>query len=69
MPAKEMRVKGDRLCKFLCSKEMYHEDNPNYDDLYSSGLFWCSHTSDCIGPDGTAVDNMECVNGRTCYEL
>lgn len=68
MPANNASPKTQRLCKCLCSKEMYHEDNPDYDNLYSSGLFWCSHTSDSLGPDGQAVDNMECVNGRTCYE-
>jgi hypothetical protein len=30
--------------------------------------FWCQHTFKCLGPDGQAVGEEECVPGRGCYE-
>jgi hypothetical protein len=30
-------------------------------------LFWCQKTQSCLGPDGQAVDDYECHEGRTCY--
>lgn len=30
-------------------------------------LYWCQHTQNCIGPDGKAVDDYECNEGRRCY--
>ena len=30
--------------------------------------FWCQHSFKCLGPDGQAVGEEECVPGRTCFE-
>jgi len=30
-------------------------------------LFWCQKTQSCLGPDGQAVDDYECHEGRKCY--
>ncbi|MGA3258725.1 MAG: hypothetical protein ABSE35_07580 [Bryobacteraceae bacterium] len=30
--------------------------------------FWCQHTFKCLGPDGQAVGEEECVAGRGCFE-
>jgi hypothetical protein len=30
--------------------------------------FWCQHTFKPLGPDGQAVDELDCVPGRDCYE-
>jgi len=33
-----------------------------------SGIFWCSHTQTCVGPDGSVADPEHCKAGRGCYE-
>ena len=32
------------------------------------GLFWCSHTMTCLGPDGRVADEESCCEGRVCHE-
>lgn len=32
------------------------------------GLYWCSHTMTCLGPDGRVADEESCCDGRRCYE-
>jgi hypothetical protein len=29
--------------------------------------FWCNKTQIPLGPDGKAVDEYECHDGRSCY--
>ena len=58
---------GQRPCKHLRSKEMYYAAAPYEEDEFSSGIYWCLHTQDAIGPDGHAVDCEECTPGRPCY--
>ncbi|MGA2149115.1 MAG: hypothetical protein ABSH49_29605 [Bryobacteraceae bacterium] len=29
--------------------------------------FWCQHTYKCLGPDGKAVDEVECNPARECF--
>lgn len=31
-------------------------------------IFWCLHTSHCLGPDSKVVDDYECHPARPCYE-
>lgn len=33
-----------------------------------SGIYWCSHTQNCLGPDGRTVHVSHCTQGRGCYE-
>ncbi|MDE3179519.1 MAG: hypothetical protein KGM47_07630 [Acidobacteriota bacterium] len=33
-----------------------------------SGIYWCSHTQNCLGPDGQIVHFTCCTQGRGCYE-
>ncbi|MGH9396253.1 MAG: hypothetical protein ACRD18_05325 [Terriglobia bacterium] len=33
-----------------------------------SGIYWCSHTQNCLGPDGQAAHFDYCKQGRNCYE-
>lgn len=33
-----------------------------------AGLFWCSHTMNCLGPDGRVATEKSCCEGRTCFE-
>jgi hypothetical protein len=52
-------------CRYLRSKEMYHQSAD--DDEFASGLFWCSRTQEVFGPDGAACGKKECCANRTCY--
>lgn len=59
---------GHRPCKNLRSKEMYYEPAPFVENEFSSSIYWCMRTQDCIGPDTQAVDCEECTPGRECYK-
>jgi hypothetical protein len=32
------------------------------------GFFWCSHTMNCLGPDGRVADEESCCDGRGCFD-
>jgi hypothetical protein len=32
------------------------------------GLYWCSRTMTCLGPDGRVADEESCCEGRGCHE-
>jgi hypothetical protein len=32
------------------------------------GMFWCSHTMTCLGPDGRVAAEGDCCEGRSCFE-
>jgi hypothetical protein len=34
----------------------------------SDGFFWCTHTMNCMGPDGKVANTRSCVPDRACYE-
>jgi len=56
-------------CRCLRSKEMFInvEPDPTVPNL-SSGLYWCVHTQNCLGPDGRVADMESCQSGRICFE-
>jgi hypothetical protein len=56
-------------CRCLRSKEMFidAEPDPRIPSM-SSGIFWCIHTHNCLGPDGQAAEPAGCKPGRGCYE-
>jgi hypothetical protein len=56
-------------CRFLRCKEMFihTEGSFNLADA-GSGAYWCSHTQNCLGPDGQEVGAESCVPGRSCHE-
>lgn len=56
------------MCKHLRSKEMFHSETPQEEELYHSGIFWCGITAQGMGPDGTCADSEECSRGRECFE-
>ena len=60
----------DSTCHCLRSKEMYiHVDEPGWDlSSGSSGIFWCIHTQNALGPDGRTAEPARCQPGRACYE-
>ncbi len=56
-------------CRFLTCKEMLYDigqDALGQDG--GSGLFWCSQTQTCLGPDGGGVHREDCGPNRPCYE-
>ncbi len=56
-------------CRRLRSKEMFIEVEPDPGvPHFGSGIFWCSHTQNCLGPDGAVADLESCKPGRACYE-
>lgn len=32
------------------------------------GMYWCSQTQTCLGPDSRVADEKSCCDGRRCYE-
>ncbi|HUI43286.1 MAG TPA: hypothetical protein VL523_15085 [Terriglobia bacterium] len=58
------------LCRCLRSKEMFtHAHEPGWDITQSSsGIFWCLHTQNCLGPDGQIANPENCQGGRSCHE-
>ena len=59
-----------QVCRCLRSKELYlHEDEPGWEiRMSSSGIFWCMHTQNCLGPDGQTAEPGHCQSGRPCHE-
>jgi hypothetical protein len=56
-------------CRFLRSKEMYIDAEPDPTvPSGRSGHFWCVHTQTVIGPDGKFVTDEDCKSGRMCFE-
>ena len=58
-----------QLCRRLRSKLMImnvmpEPDVPSPDD----GYFWCTHTMNCLGPDGQVAERQSCQQGRGCFE-
>jgi hypothetical protein len=56
-------------CRCLRSKEMYINVEPDLSMPHSgSGIFWCAHTQNCLGPDGKVAGEENCRPGRSCFE-
>ena len=56
-------------CRFLRSKEMYIDVEPDPSVPGGrSGHFWCVHTQTVIGPDGKVVSDEECKTHRMCFD-
>ena len=56
-------------CKLLRSKSMFVEEEPDPSVARSdSGICWCVHTQNCLGPDGDVVTPENCRPGRSCFE-
>ncbi len=80
MAIEEHNRTGNCVCKHLRSKEMFYQSETaaraagstgcaGEDDDLSSGLFWCMHSQNCLGPDGRTAGDEECLPGRSCYEV
>ena len=56
-------------CRLLRSKWMFIEAEPDPTVPRSdSGICWCVHTQDCLGPDGEIANMENCKPGRACYK-
>ena len=56
-------------CRYLRCKEMFIDTGKDFHISQSgSGIYWCSHTQTCIGPDGQVVGFDACLSGRECHE-
>ncbi len=56
-------------CRCLRSKEMFIDVEPDPTVPHTgSGIFWCMHTQNCLGPDGQAAGPELCDPARACYE-
>jgi hypothetical protein len=56
-------------CRCLRSKEMFIDAEPDVRiPSGSSGIFWCIHTQNCLGPDGQVAEPASCQPGRGCYD-
>ena len=56
-------------CRLLRSKWMFIEAEPDPTVPRSdSGICWCVHTQNCLGPEGEIVNMENCKPGRACYQ-
>ncbi len=68
MERHDLTEPGASRCEKLRWKGMYIETvwdstvQPSNDRS-----FWCQHTYQCLGPDGKAVDEIECSPARECF--
>ena len=64
-----VREKGGGCCCQLRWKGMFIDAEPDPSIPNTrDGLYWCSHTMTCLGPDSRVADEQSCCGGRRCYE-
>ncbi len=58
------------VCRHIRSKEMFYEFEGQPDPIHASGsgIYWCIHTQNCLGPDGRVAEAESCQPGRKCFE-
>jgi hypothetical protein len=67
-PTPQPEISRER-CRLLRSKWMFIEAEPDPTVPRSdSGICWCVHTQNCLGPDGQVANMENCKPGRACYE-
>jgi hypothetical protein len=49
---------------------MFYEFEGQPDPIHASGsgIYWCIHTQNCLGPDGRVAEAESCQPGRKCFE-
>lgn len=58
-----------KRCRHLRNKGMYIEVEPDPEvPSMSDGFCWCSHTQNCLGPDGEVASHEDCTPDRNCFE-
>lgn len=68
MPDDPWNRLNNNTCKHLRCKEMFYETGVPVEERSGSGIFWCSHTLKCLGPDGASVSREDCSPKRRCFE-
>ncbi len=59
----------ERRCRHLRHKGMYIDVEPDPEvPSMSDGFCWCTHTQNCLGPDGEAACHQDCTPERDCFE-
>ena len=62
----------NRPCRRLRWKGMFIDVERGPEDEWlpsmSDGFVWCTHSHNCLGPDGRVAAPDSCVAGRGCYE-
>lgn len=67
--AADLNISVKPLCRRLRSKGMIMNVEPGPSAARSDdGYFWCTHTMNCLGPDGKVADRDTCQPGRGCFE-
>ena len=59
------------ICRRLRWKSLFMEVELGEDgtsDLVDDGFVWCTHSMNCLGPDGRVADKEECRPHRGCFE-
>jgi hypothetical protein len=57
-------------CRRLRCKEMFIETGIGFKMTETgSGIYWCAHTQNLLGPDGQVAEPSGCLAGRECYEV
>ncbi len=60
---------AEEFCGRLRCKEMFIPTGRPFNLRESgSGIYWCSHTQNCLGPDGEICGPDHCQAGRGCHE-
>jgi hypothetical protein len=63
------RPRGQTCCCYLRWKGMFIDVEPDPSIPNTrDGFFWCSHTMNCLGPDGRVADEESCCHGRDCFD-
>ncbi len=58
------------LCRRLRWKGMFVDVTPDPSlPSMSDGYCWCTHTMNCLGPDGKVAEKDACQKDRACYEV
>lgn len=68
-PAQPAPLRRKTCCTNLRWKGMFIdvEHDPSIPNM-RDGLFWCSLTMTCLGPDGRVAAEGDCCDGRRCFE-
>lgn len=64
-----------QLCRRLRWKTMFMvlapvEPGMDVDPQHEidDGFVWCTHSMNCLGPDGAVASREDCREGRRCFE-
>ncbi len=57
------------VCRRLRWRAMYLDQQPEPGlPIIDDGFHWCTHSMNCLGPDGAVADRDSCRSDRRCFE-